>query len=360
MGFLGGLFEKKNCDVCGNKIGLLGNRKLEDGNLCKDCAAKLSPWFSERRHSTLAEIKQQLQYREENKNAVTLFNTTRTFGKYYKIYLDDNARKFMVTNSGRIAEANPDVLDFAQITGCDLDINESRSELKQKNAEGKQVSYDPPRYEYSYNFYCTIRVNAPYFDDMRFLLNTGSVRTGEQAMTQAYSGWNIRAAQTGAGFRNSGVNEYYEYLNMGNEIRQALEEARMQGQNRQVQPAGNTAAAEAEAAIAAAAAAASGSGGIDDPELAARIAKMKAFQELTPEQQRAYYEEQLRKAQEAAAKAQGLQAAAVAEGGAEAVMAGGAAAAAAMAAPSQVKCPWCGSMTSSASGKCQFCEGELD
>ena len=360
MGFLGGLFEKKNCDVCGNKIGLLGNRKLEDGNLCKDCAAKLSPWFSERRHSTLAEIRQQLQYREENKNAVALFNTTRTFGKYYKIYLDDNAMKFMVTNSSRIAEANPDVLDFAQITGCDLDINESRSELKQKNAEGKQVSYDPPRYEYSYNFYCTIRVNAPYFDDMRFLLNTGSVRTGEQAMTQAYSGWNIRAAQTGAGFRNSGVNEYYEYLNMGNEIKQALEDARMRGQNLQAQPAGNTEAAKAEAAIAAAAAAAAGSGEIDDPELAARIAKMKAFQELTPEQQRAYYEEQLRKAQETVAKVQGLQAAAVTEGGAAAVMAGGAGAAAAMAAPSQVKCPWCGSMTSSASGKCQFCEGSLE
>ena len=359
MGFLGGLFEKKNCDVCGNKIGLLGNRKLEDGNLCKDCAAKLSPWFSERRHSTLVEIRQQLQYREENKNAVALFNTTRTFGKYYKIYLDDNAMKFMVTNSSRIAEANPDVLDFAQITGCDLDINESRTELKQKNAEGKQVSYDPPRYEYSYNFYCTIRVNAPYFDDMRFLLNTGSVRTGEQAMTQAYSGWNIRAAQTGAGFRDPGVNEYYEYLNMGNEIKQALEDARMRGQNLQAQPAGNTEAAKAEAAIAAAAAAASGSGGIDDPELAEKIAKMKAFQELTPEQQRAYYEEQLRKAQEAAAKMQGLQTAAVTEGGAEAVMAGGAAAAAAMAAPSQVKCPWCGSMTSSASGKCQFCDGEL-
>ena len=359
MGFLGGLFEKKNCDVCGNKIGLLGNRKLEDGNLCKDCAAKLSPWFSERRHSTLAEIKQQLQYREENKNAVALFNTTRTFGKYYKIYLDDNAMKFMVTNSSRIAEANPDVLDFAQITGCDLDINESRSELKQKNAEGKQVSYDPPRYEYSYNFYCTIRVNAPYFDDMRFLLNTGSVRTGEQAMTQSYSGWNIRAAQTGAGFRNPGVNEYYEYLNMGNEIKQALEDARMRGQNLQAQPAGNTEVAKAEAAIAAAAAAADGSSGMD-PELEAKIAKMKAFQELTPEQQQAYYEEQLRKAQEAYAKAQGLQAAAVAEGGAEAVLAGGAGAAAAMAAPSQVKCPWCGSMTSSASGKCQFCEGELE
>ena len=47
-----GLFDKKNCDICGEKIGLLGNRKLDDGNLCKNCASKLSPWFEERRHST--------------------------------------------------------------------------------------------------------------------------------------------------------------------------------------------------------------------------------------------------------------------------------------------------------------------
>ena len=37
-----GLFDKKYCDICGEKIGLLGNRKLEDGNMCKNCAAKLS------------------------------------------------------------------------------------------------------------------------------------------------------------------------------------------------------------------------------------------------------------------------------------------------------------------------------
>ena len=36
-----GLFDKKVCDICGEKIGLLGNRKLDDGNLCKDCAKKL-------------------------------------------------------------------------------------------------------------------------------------------------------------------------------------------------------------------------------------------------------------------------------------------------------------------------------
>ena len=49
-----GLFDKKICDICGEKIGLLGNRKLDDGNLCKDCAKKLSPWFEDRRHSTVA------------------------------------------------------------------------------------------------------------------------------------------------------------------------------------------------------------------------------------------------------------------------------------------------------------------
>ena len=46
-----GLFDKKYCDICGEKIGLLGNRKLDDGNLCKECAKNLSPWFEERRHT---------------------------------------------------------------------------------------------------------------------------------------------------------------------------------------------------------------------------------------------------------------------------------------------------------------------
>ena len=48
-----GLFEKKYCDICGEKIGLLGNRKLEDGNICSKCAGKLSPFFKGRKKSTL-------------------------------------------------------------------------------------------------------------------------------------------------------------------------------------------------------------------------------------------------------------------------------------------------------------------
>ena len=72
-----GLFDKKICDICGEKIGLLGNRKLDDGNLCKNCAKKLSPWFEERRHSTVEDIKRQLEYRENNKKAVMDFGITR-------------------------------------------------------------------------------------------------------------------------------------------------------------------------------------------------------------------------------------------------------------------------------------------
>ncbi|MBQ3386234.1 MAG: DUF4428 domain-containing protein, partial [Eggerthellaceae bacterium] len=72
-----GLFSKKVCSICGGDIGLFGNRKLEDGNMCKDCAAKLSPLFHERRSSTVEEIKAQLAYREANKAEVAAFHVTR-------------------------------------------------------------------------------------------------------------------------------------------------------------------------------------------------------------------------------------------------------------------------------------------
>ena len=88
-----GLFDAKYCSVCGEKIKFLGNRKLEDGNLCKDCAEKLSPWFSERRTSTVEEIKEQLRYREENQKEVAKFNPTRVVGKNGKLILDEDQKK---------------------------------------------------------------------------------------------------------------------------------------------------------------------------------------------------------------------------------------------------------------------------
>ena len=220
-----GLFDKKFCDFCGQKIGLLGNKKLEDGNMCKDCASKLSPWFSERRHSTKAEIGAQLEYREENRKAVAAFHVTRSIGKYTKLLLDEDARKFAVTSARDLAAANPDILDYSQVTGCDLDIDESRHELKRTDKDGKQVSYNPPRYEYSYNFKVLIHVNHPYFDEISYSLSNGYIKTGERVTSAIPAGWKISRAAV----RLPGTTDYYEFMNMGNEIREVLTGVRQEG-----------------------------------------------------------------------------------------------------------------------------------
>jgi len=170
-----GLFDKKYCSVCGEKIGIFGNRKLEDGNLCKDCAAKLSPWFSERRSSNVEQIKQQLEYREANRAKVEAFHTTRTLGDRYKVYLDEDAKKFMVTSASSLQNANPDVLDFADVTGCTSRVNESKTEIMREMPDGKKVSYVPKRYKYDYDFYINIDVNNPYFNEISFQLNNSTV-----------------------------------------------------------------------------------------------------------------------------------------------------------------------------------------
>ena len=252
-----GLFDKKYCDICGEKIGLLGNRKLEDGNLCKDCAKKLSPWFSDRRRSTVEDIKEQLAYREENREKAAQFRTTRSFGEDRKVLLDEEHRWFTVTRARDLAEANPDILDFDAITGCRVDIDEDRREQMREDSDGKEVSYVPPRYEYSYDFDVIISVRHPYFDEMRFRLNDSSVYYEPAAMQQRPMMGQMGQMQRpmpgrpqnmqrpmmgqpmGMNRMANEVNpencmEYRKYRQMGDEICQALEQARSGGK----QPAG--------------------------------------------------------------------------------------------------------------------------
>ena len=201
MGLFGKMFEKKNCDICGGEIGLLGNKKLEDGNLCKECASKLSPWFSDRRRSTVDQIREQLDWREANQQRVAQFNPTRTLGNDMKVILDEDAGRFIVTRSSRWREANPDVLDFSQVTGCDTEIRESRTELHWKDSDGEEHDYDPPRYDVDYDMYLTIHVNVPYYDSITFEVNGSRIEE-----------------------RNSV--EYREAERQANEIRAALTELR--------------------------------------------------------------------------------------------------------------------------------------
>lgn len=181
MGLFGKLFEKKTCDICGGEIGLLGNRKMEDGNLCKNCNKKLSPFFDERRHSTVADIREHLAYREANKDTLAHFKPTRTLGDYHKLYVDEAGKTFVMSFMRNWRDENPDVVPMSEIADVHIDISDYKNEIKRevKNSKGEteRVSYNPPHYTYSYNFYAEIvmKEDFKWFNKIRMPLNNSTI-----------------------------------------------------------------------------------------------------------------------------------------------------------------------------------------
>jgi len=232
MGLFGKIFDKKTCAICGGEIGLLGNRKLEDGDCCKECARKLSVWFDDRRHSTVDEIKAQLEYRENNKKAVKKFHTTRVISAdSWNVLLDEDAANFIVTkNPRKLEEENPDVISYSDLTGCRMDIDEDQEEIKREVKHGDEtsyVSYNPPRYKYEYKFHYKINVNNPYFDDMEFDLNDWTVE-----IEPMVSSGGFLAGSSSSDPKQSP--EFEKYNSLGGEITKALNGARTSSRQEQV------------------------------------------------------------------------------------------------------------------------------
>ena len=217
-----GLFDKKYCDVCGEKIRFLGNRKLEDGNLCKDCAEKLSVWFSDRRSSTVAEIKAQLQDREANRARVESFQTSRSYGEHGRILIDDSKGEWIALRSHDSLRENPDVIRLDQVVDAQIDVDTSKTEEKTKDAEGKQVSYNPPRYRYTYQFYLIVHVKHPWFDDIRVKYNKDAVIIETGAPVQLPGMFSAARAFTPQQPEPERNADYQRYMAMGNEMCNAL------------------------------------------------------------------------------------------------------------------------------------------
>ena len=184
-----GLFDKKNCSICGEPIKFLSNRKLADGNMCKNCAVQLSPYMSFRKE-TVQEIIEHLAYRQENKEEVSRFNPTLALGERTKIMVDEDGGTFIVTTSSRWQHENPDVIKFEQVTGCKIDLKENKQEERYKNSDGVEVSFNPPRYKITYDFYITILINSPWFSEIKFKLNDSSV---DQANAVKYGEYKAKA-----------------------------------------------------------------------------------------------------------------------------------------------------------------------
>lgn len=179
MSIFGKMFDKKVCDICGGDIGLLGNRKLSDGNLCKDCARKLSPWMTDRRQSSVAEIRQHLAYRENNWRILDNVHPSLVLGGNTKVYIDEAAGVFFVSAYSNWRDRNPDVVPFSQVIDVRTEVTEHRTEEYHRDREGKNVPFNPPRYRFSYEFDTSIMVDSPYFNEIRFeLTDTRPERRG--------------------------------------------------------------------------------------------------------------------------------------------------------------------------------------
>ncbi len=176
MGFFDKMFEKKECAICGTELGLLGKTKINEGYLCKECAGKLSPYFHGYRSSTADDIREQLAYREANAERLASFNPTRTLSAgRTNIMLDEDAGLLIITSQSRWRDANPDIIEFSQVLGCDMDIDEHRTEIYRETKDGERESYNPPRYDLDYDFNLTIHVNTPYFTEINLRVNDSTI-----------------------------------------------------------------------------------------------------------------------------------------------------------------------------------------
>ena len=174
------VFKKKDCEICGKEVGMFGYKKLEDGEICKDCVKLLSPWFEDRRHATVAQIKEQIAYREQNAKELENFTVSRKIGdEEYIMYIEEVngvPTRFFVTDRSDYKAVNPDIISFKNIASSVTDIDVRDEEIKQKDKDGNWVSCNPRRYKHHHDFYIKMEIrNNPYFDEIKFRINGSDI-----------------------------------------------------------------------------------------------------------------------------------------------------------------------------------------
>ena len=112
-----GLFEKKFCDICGDKVNMLTQQKLSDGFLCSDCKHKLGSFTSGWKQRTVDDVKRHLELREQNKQKYQQFNCSATAGgSNNSIQVDFGNRWFIFAINNRDYKGgNPQIFDFSQL-----------------------------------------------------------------------------------------------------------------------------------------------------------------------------------------------------------------------------------------------------
>jgi ribosomal protein L32 len=104
-----------------------------------------------------------------------VFHITRAIGSTMTVCLDEDQGRFLVASTRDLEEENPDVMEFSDVTGCHMDVEEHKTEIMREKPDGTKEHYFPPRYDTDYDLYVTINVNNPWFNEIRFRLNHSTI-----------------------------------------------------------------------------------------------------------------------------------------------------------------------------------------
>lgn len=66
-----------------------------------------------------------------------------------------------------------------------MEIEESEYELFREGPDGEEISYDPPRYERTYDFSVLLDVNSPWFSEMVIVVESDDVERFSPEYRQA-------------------------------------------------------------------------------------------------------------------------------------------------------------------------------
>lgn len=159
-----GIFSKKDCSFCGAQSGLLSNRRLADGNICKDCRAQLSPFFDLTNKDTVANVAAQLEYRQRNLSELDYFQPSVMAGDRGKVFIDMNSGKFTFATERELREGNPDLFDLRGLHSCTFYAKETII----RGDEDESDSFD-------YDFYLKVSVDHPFVRNFSYRYNGQSV-----------------------------------------------------------------------------------------------------------------------------------------------------------------------------------------
>ena len=121
-------FKKQDCEICGKEVGMFGYKKLKDGEICKDCVKLLSPWFEDRKESTVAQIKAQIAYRAQNAEELKSFNPTKVYGDFEYMYVEERdgvPYRFCVSRNKDYLKENADLVLVEDLEAVIIDIDDN-------------------------------------------------------------------------------------------------------------------------------------------------------------------------------------------------------------------------------------------